>query len=108
MKYLKLFEDMTKLQYNKQCDGEYIEIVAPDSHVVADFEYFGNGVFIGTDYTDNYTKNYNVIDIGHQYDLSGEKTAKQVNNLIVELKEQYSEMNIVGYDTFKKKFGEFL
>lgn len=119
MKHLKKFKNykinednhyMFKSTYDKQSDGEFIEIFdKKTNNLVAEFEYFGNGIFKGSDYTHN-SKDASIIDLSDGFKLSDEMTAKELNNMLNEFIENYQDLISIGdgYVTFKERFKEFI
>lgn len=99
MKHLKLFENSSK--YEKQNAGKYIEIYDDNGNLVAEFEYFDSGVFVGWEYP---TDDEKVEDLQDSFSLTGEIRPEDLNGMLGALKEEYPFLKIVGYDNFKREF----
>lgn len=96
----KVNEDLN--QYDKQSDGDFIEIYDDFSHnLVAEFEGF-DGVFFGSDYAFD-SENEDIKDISDSYTLSGEMSPKELNDMLKELSE-FPFLSFVGYPAFREKF----
>lgn len=87
-------------KYEKQSNGEYIEIYDISGNLVAEFEFFGK-VFVGWDYDSD---DEEIIDLQDSYNLTDEYYPKELNDMLNVIKGKYPSLKIAGFNTFKKTF----
>lgn len=88
-------------KYEKQSNGEYIEIFDDSNNLVAEFEYFDSGVFVGWEYPSDDER---ILDLEDGFTLTGEMYPNELSDMLSAIKEEYPFLRIVGYELMKNKF----
>lgn len=96
-------ESLFDSKYDKQTKGKFIEVYFMDE-LVAEFEMFDSGVFVGSDYTHNFDpiKYEDIYEISKSYKINDEFKPDELFDMLDEWSSIYPELNFVGLELAKE------